>query len=97
MPVSFYALVAIIISSSLLTLLPFAGFPYAWSRALTAIFGALTFGVSIYSLYRGYTRAIARLEKRDERERARAQIERNMREAQEATESHSEDEASEQE
>lgn len=63
MPVSFYALAAIIVTSFLLTLLPFLGFPYPWERALTAAFGALIFGTSLFSLYRGYVRILARLER----------------------------------
>lgn len=71
MPVSFYALIAIIVSSLFLTLLPFLGFPYAWDRAMTAVFGALIFGIAIYSLYRGYVRILARMQRQDQHRRAR--------------------------
>lgn len=73
MPVSFYALVTIIVSSFILTLLPFAGFPYSWDRVLTAVFGSLIFGVSAFSLYRGYVRIIARLEKQERSQQRRVE------------------------
>lgn len=83
MPISFYALLTIMISSLLLTLLPFAGFPHAWDKALTSVFGALIFGVSAFSLYRAYVLIIARMERR-ERSRNKRENEKEVSEGEDA-------------
>lgn len=67
MLVSFYVQISIILMSFLLVLLPFLGLPQSLDKALTAIFGSLIFGISVYALYRGYVRILKREEKRLEK------------------------------